>query len=60
MSEDRTGCAHDFGEWEGNPAIEDVLLRRCRRCPVRELRILPPVRSRPRPERGWWNWEETA
>lgn len=47
---------HEMGEWMPVRVITDMRVRYCRHCRAFEMTIEPPVRSKPRPERGWWNW----
>lgn len=49
-------CDHEMSPWRPVPDTTDCLVRQCYKCGTKDLRILPPVRERPREERGWWNW----
>ena len=33
---------HDFTHWQGVVGIRDMLVRTCRSCGMRDIRILPP------------------
>ena len=51
---------HDFTHWQGVVGITDILLRQCRRCGVKEMRILPPDVAVPdtRDRETFWLWPE--
>ena len=55
---------HDFTHWQGVVGIRDMLVRQCRACGVRDIRVLPPdvepawIANTRDERRTWHLWPE--
>ena len=56
--------SHDFSHWQGIIGIRDMLVRQCKHCGLREIRILPPdvtpADTRTRDTFWMWTTEDEA